>query len=169
MFAVEEIREVALFREAHDDALSRGFDDERIARHHVVRFIIDRCVRDLIETSQANLAAARVQSVDDVRKAGRRLVAYSPEMAARVRELKEFLFRKMYRHYRVVRMGDKAGRLLRDLFESYVSEPRQLPPHYQDQLERDGVHRVVCDYIAGMTDRFAVDEHQKLFDPTVRV
>ncbi len=95
--------------------------------------------------------------------------AYAPEMAARVRELKDFLFRNMYRHYRVVRMGDKAGRLLRDLFDSYVGEPRQLPPHFQGQLERDGVHRVVCDYIAGMTDRFAVDEHQKLFDPTVRV
>ena len=66
-------------------------------------------------------------------------------------------------------MGDKAGRILRDLFESYVDEPRALPPHYQEQIERDGVHRVVCDYIAGMTDRFAVDEHRKLFDPTVRV
>jgi len=169
MFTVEEIREVALFREAHDDALGRGLGDERNARHHVVRFIIDRCARDLIETSQANLEAARVGSVDDVRKAGRRLVAYSPEMAVRVRELKDFLLRNMYRHYRVVRMGDKAGRLLRDLFQSYVAEPRQLPPHFQGQLEREGVHRVVCDYIAGMTDRFAVDEHQKLFDPTVRV
>jgi dGTPase len=169
MFTVEEIRGVALFREAHDDALGRGLGDERNARHHVVRFIIDRCARDLIETSQANLEAARVGSVDDVRKAGRRLVAYSPEMAVRVRELKDFLLRNMYRHYRVVRMGDKAGRLLRDLFQSYVAEPRQLPPQFQGQLEREGVHRVVCDYIAGMTDRFAVDEHQKLFDPTVRV
>ena len=104
-----------------------------------------------------------------MRRAGRRLVAYSPEMAAAVRELKEFLFANMYRHYRVVRMGDKAGRILRDLFHSYVGEPRQLPPRYQEQIERDGVHRVVCDYIAGMTDRFAVDEHRKLFDPTVRV
>jgi dGTPase len=169
MFTVEQILEVALFREAHDDARRRGLEDERMARHHVVRFIIDRCVRDLIATSQANLAGAGVRSVDDVRRAGRRLVAYSPGTAAGVRELKDFLFRNMYRHYRVVRMGDKAGRLLRDLFESYVAEPRQLPPHYQQQLERDGVHRVVCDYIAGMTDRFAVDEHQKLFDPTVRV
>ncbi len=78
--------------------------------------------------ARPSLAAARVESVADVRGAGRRLVAYSPEMAARVRELKDFLFRNMYRHYRVVRMGDKAGRLLRDLFESYVGEPRQLPP-----------------------------------------
>jgi len=168
MFTVAEIREVALFREAHDDALGRGLE-ERMARHHVVRWIIDHCVRDLIETSRAGLEAAGVRSVGDVRRAGRRLVAYSPEMAARVRELKDFLFRNMYRHYRVVRMGDKAARLLRDLFESYVAEPRQLPPHFQRQLERDGVHRVVCDYIAGMTDRFALDEHQKLFDPAVRV
>jgi len=169
MFTVEQIREVALFREAHDDARSRGLEDERLAHHHVVRWIIDHCVRDLIATSQASLAAAGVETVADVRGAGRRLVAYSPEMGARVRELKDFLFRNMYRHYRVVRMGDKAGRILRDLFGSYVGEPRQLPPHYQGQLEREGVHRVVCDYIAGMTDRFAVDEHQKLFDPAVRV
>jgi dGTPase len=134
-----------------------------------VRLIIDRCVHELMEASQANLAKAGVASVEDVRRAGRRLVAYSDEMAARVRELKQFLLQHMYRHYRVVRMGDKAGRILRDLFGSYVGEPGQLPPHFQGQLERDGVHRVVCDYIAGMTDRFAVDEHQKLFDPTVRV
>ena len=87
-----------------------------------------------------------------------------------MRELKDFLFANMYRHYRVVRMGDKAGRILRDLFEAYVAEPRQLPAALPGaQLERDGVHRVVCDYIAGMTDRFALDEHRKLFDPAVRV
>jgi dGTPase len=169
MFTVDRIREVTLFREAHDDARARGLGDERIARHHVIRWIIDHCVRDLIATTRESLEEAAVRSVEDVRRAGRRLVAYSPGMQERVHELKDFLFANMYRHYRVVRMGDKAGRLLRDLFESYVNEPRQLPPHFQDQIERDGVHRVVCDYIAGMTDRFAVDEHQKLFDPTVRV
>jgi dGTPase len=168
MFTVDEIRQVALFREAHDDARRRGFD-ERIARHHVVRWIIEHCVRDLIDTTHAALEAGRVGSVKDVRAAGRRLVAYSEPMGAAVRELKEFLLGNMYRHYRVVRMGNKAGRLLRDLFTSYVNEPGQLPPHFQAQIQRDGVHRVVCDYIAGMTDRFAVDEHRKLFDPRVRV
>jgi dGTPase len=107
--------------------------------------------------------------VDDVRHAGRRLVAYSPEMAAGVRELKDFLYKNMYSHYRVVRMGDKAGRILRDLFESYVGEPLQLPPQYQERIAADGPYRVVCDYIAGMTDRFALDEHRKLFDPLVKV
>ena len=97
-------------------------------------------------------------------------MAYWPEMAARVRELKDFLFRNMYRHYRVVRMGDKAGRLLRDLFQSYVSRAHaSCPRTTRGSSSATGVHRVVCDYIAGMTDRFAVDEHRKLFDPTVRV
>ncbi len=168
MFTVEQIRTVPLFREVHD-GLAGSIEDERVLRHQVVRAIINRCAQDLIETSLRNLQEARVGSVEDVRGAGRRLISYSPDMAGQVKELKDYLLKNMYRHYRVVRMGDKAGRILRDLFESYVSEPRQLPPRFQEQIERDGVHRVVCDYIAGMTDRFAVDEHQKLFDPTVRV
>ena len=168
MITVDQIRSVRLFREVHDGLAGSGAD-ERVLRHQVVRGIINRCAQDLIGSSLRQLEEARVASVDDVRRAGRRLIAYAPEMAERVKELKDFLLKNMYRHYRVVRMGDKAGRILRDLFLSYVREPGQLPPRFQEQIERDGVHRVVCDYIAGMTDRFAVDEHQKLFDPTVRV
>ena len=70
---------------------------------------------------------------------------------------------------RVVRMGNKAGRILRDLFHAYVEEPAQLPPHHHERVDEDGLHRAVCDYIAGMTDRFALDEHRKLFDPLVKV
>ena len=169
MFTVDKIREVSLFREAHDEARAAGIREDRLLRHHVVRRIINRCTRDLLQTTLETLGASKVASVEDVRHAGRRLVAYSPEMASRVRELKDFLYKNMYRHYRVVRMGDKAGRILRDLFESYVAEPEQLPPQYQDRIAQDGTHRVVCDYIAGMTDRFALDEHRKLFDPLVRV
>jgi dGTPase len=138
-------------------------------RHHVVRTIIDRCSQDLIQTTLSAIQEAGVSSVEDVKGAGRRLVGYSPGMVDRVRELKEFLLNEMYRHYRVVRMGNKAGRILRDLFRSLVSEPGQLPPRFQGQLEGEGAHRVVCDYIAGMTDRFALDEHRKLFDPNVKV
>jgi dGTPase len=169
MFSVEQIRAVALFREAHDEALALGVEDERLVRHDVVRQIIQRCTDDLIRTTLAAIEETGVGSVADVRAAGRRLVGYSPAMVERVRELKEFLFSEMYRHYRVVRMGDKAARVLRDLFGSLVREPRQLPPRFQEQIEREGVHRVVCDYIAGMTDRFALQEHRKLFNPDVRV
>jgi dGTPase len=168
MITVDAIRAVRLFREAHDAVLALGDGDARLVRHQVVRSIINRCAQDLIETTVANLAAAGVRSLADVRRRPR-LVGYSPAMAEGVAELKAFLLKHLYRHYRVVRMGDKAGRILRDLFESYVAEPLQLPPHYQSRIPQDGVERVVCDYIAGMTDRFALDEHRKLFDPLVRV
>ncbi len=169
LVGVDALRSVALFRDAHDAVVAEGAPDERVVRHQVVRRIIDRCSRDLIDTTRRRLSDSKVASVDDVRRAGKRLVAYSAEMAARVRELKDFLFANMYRHYRVVRMGDKAGRVLRDLFLAFVAEPRQLPPHYYEQIEQEGAYRVICDYIAGMTDRFALDEHRKLFDPRVRV
>jgi dGTPase len=169
MITVEQMRAVQIFRDAHDVVLQQGVHDDRILRHQVVRQIIDRCVQDLLETTLANVGAAGVRTADDVRRAGRRLVGYSPPVAALVRELKDFLLKNMYRHYRVVRMADKAGRILRDLFHSYVSDPLQLPPRYQERIERDGLERVVCDYIAGMTDRFALDEHRKLFDPLVKV
>jgi dGTPase len=169
MFTVDQIRKVALFREAHDSVLTEGIEDERVVQHAVIRRIIDRCSRELIATTLAEIRASGVDSMEAVRKAGRRLVTYSPEMAAHVRELKDFLYKNMYKHYRVVRMGDKAGRILRDLFHSYIQEPLQLAPRFQERIPVDGVHRVVCDYIAGMTDRFAMDEHRKLFDPLVRV
>ncbi len=169
MIKVDEMRAVRLFRDAHDDAVGRGLRDDRLVRHQIVRWIIERCVSDLIDATRRSFEQAGVRSVQDVRVAGRRLVVYSPEIVEAVRELKDVLFRTMYRHYRVVRMSSKAGRILRNLFDSYVSEPRQLPPQYQGQVERDGVQRTVCDYIAGMTDRFAVEEHRKLFDPRVRV
>jgi dGTPase len=173
MITVEQIRAVRLFREAHDAVLASGRqrqrDDERMVRHQVVRRIIDRCTQDLLESTLAALRAAGVGSVEEVRRAGRRLVGYAPETAAGVRELKDFLYHNMYRHYRVVRMGDKAGRILRDLFGAFVAEPLQLPPRHQERIPAEGLPRVVCDYIAGMTDRFALDEHRKLFDPLVRV
>lgn len=169
LITVEQLRTVALFREAHDAQIARGPTDERVLRHQVVRHIINRCTQDLLETTLARVGAAGVDSAEAVRAAGRRLVAYSPEMAQQVRELKDFLLKNMYRHYRVVRMGNKAARILRDLFQAYVEEPQQLPPHHQERVAEDGLQRAVCDYIAGMTDRFALDEHRKLFDPLEKV
>jgi dGTPase len=168
MIGIEQIRAVALFREAQDSLSVRPGSDPSMLRHQIVRRIIDRCTQDLLETTLGRLKGARVESMEDVRRQAR-LVAYSPEMAERVRELKAFLFANLYRHYRVARMGDKAGRILRDLFVCFTSDADQLPPHYRARVEAAGLHRAVCDYIAGMTDRFALDEHRKLFDPLVKV
>ena len=169
MLGIEALRSVELFREAHDSVLAQRLENTSIVRHQVVRRIIDRCSNDLIDTTLSSLKRVGARSVEDARRAGRRLVAYTPAMQGQVRELKEFLLKNLYRHYRVVRMGDKAGRILRDLFQSYAGEPLQLPPHVQERISKDGLQRVVCDYIAGMTDRFALDEHRKLFDPLVKV
>ena len=128
MFTVEQIRAVALFREAHDEVLAAGIAEERILRHQVVRRIINRCTRDLLETTLATLRARR--GWRRWRTSGTRAGGWSAtrrRWRAGVRELKDFLFKNMYRHYRVVRMGDKAGRILRDLFESYVARAAAAP------------------------------------------
>ena len=118
MITVEKIRAVALFREAHDEVVAERIRGERLMRHQTVRRIIDRCTRDLVVTTPEERPGRRRRLGRGRAPAGRRLVGYSPDMARRVKELKDFLFTNMYRHYRVVRMGDKAGRILRDLFLS---------------------------------------------------
>jgi dGTPase len=96
------------------------------------------------------------------------VIGFSSEMHQRNRQLKDFLYQKLYRHYRVVRMAEKAERIIFDLFHAYLGETSVLPDPFQVLIPERGAERVVCDYIAGMTDRFAVEEHQKLFDPIIK-
>jgi dGTPase len=115
------------------------------------------------------LRARNVQSVDDIRNLPANVVTYSEAMRTGNRELKDFLYKNLYRHWRVMRMASKASRFLSELFGLYVAEPWLLPWQTQARLDDETLHRVVCDYIAGMTDRYALQEYQKLFDPTERV
>lgn len=126
---------------------------------------------DLTDSIAGAIERGGIRSVEDVRRAGRALAEFSPAMAVQVGELKQIMRERLYRHYRVVRMTEKAGRVLERLFEAYMSEPRQMPGHVLALHEHDGepLPRVVADYIAGMTDRFALDEYKKLFDPDERV
>jgi len=96
------------------------------------------------------------------------LIGFSKKMAKSNRELKDFLFKNLYQSHRVVRMQVKAESILSDLFTAYQKEPLMLPGHIQKRIEDIGLERSICDYIAGMTDRFAIDEHQKLFNPNQR-
>ena len=168
MVTVEQIRQVQLFRDAHDAVLADGVDEASLERHHTVRRIINRCTSDLLGETERRIAEAGLDSIADVRAAPR-VVGYTKDMADQVKELKGFLMKSLYRHQRVVRMGNKAGRIVRDLFRSFVSEPLQMPTRFQEKVADNGIHRVACDYIAGMTDRFALEEHRKLFDPLERV
>ena len=96
------------------------------------------------------------------------MIGYSEEMQRRNRELKDFLYKNLYRHYRVARMQVKAERLISDIFNLYCLEPTMLPTTTQANIDKRGLERTICDYIAGMTDRYAIEEHQRLFNPLER-
>ena len=131
--------------------------------------LIGFLILDLVEQTRANIDAAGIHSLDDVRKHGTNLVMFSTDTAVRNRELKSFLYKNLYRHYKVERMRIKAERFLTMLFENYLQNPTLLPTTYQNKYEQSGRELVVCDYIAGMTDRYALDEYKRLFDPYERV
>jgi dGTPase len=173
---MEELREAALFREQHDAVRARwpALSGRRLV-HEIVRRMIGRVVEDLVAASQAELDAERPDSPEAVRQAGRRLVRFSPEVGDAHAELKRFLRERLYRHNRVIRMTTKAQRTVSDLFGAFMQEPRLLPEdHAREAVRKEAAHgeagraRAVADYIAGMTDRFAILEHGRLFDPRAR-
>ena len=135
-------------------------------RYRFIRRLVGIEVSDAIQGTSANLRSGQVKNLADLRVRTQNMAAYSDRIAEENRELKRFLFDRFYRHYRVVRMAAKADRTVRALFTAFVDEPAQLPPEAQAHIFERGkdVHRVVCDYIAGMTDRYAFDEHRRLFD-----
>jgi dGTPase len=106
--------------------------------------------------------------VEELQRLPYPVIGFSEDMYRRNRQLKDFLYANLYRHHRVVRMAVKAERILNDLFSAYQLEPEMLPEHMQSVIDERGLERTICDYIAGMTDRYAVEEHQKLFDPTTK-
>ncbi len=122
-------------------------------------------VTDLVETTHQKLRESGVKSVEELQRLPYNVIGYSEDMTRRNRELKDFLYANLYRHHRVIRMAVKAERIITDLFEAYQAEGEVLPNHVQESIDDRGLERTICDYIAGMTDRFALQEHAKLFDP----
>jgi len=133
----------------------------RRLRHETVRRMIDTLVTDLIRTSAENIRRHAPGSIEEVRLA-QPLIAFSPRIREESQELKRFLHEKLYRHYRVVRMSTKARRIVTELFAALLSDTRLLPPEFQEQAGK-GAPRAIADYIAGMTDRYAILEHRRLF------
>jgi len=129
--------------------------------HETIRRMINLMAVDLIDRTRTNIVEAQVGSLDDVRVAPR-LVAYSAELLPELRVLKAFLRENLYHHYQVLRMTDKARRIIQDLFAAFMNDPRLLPPQYQ-QMARSDKPRAIADYIAGMTDRYAMKEHRRLY------
>ena len=140
-----------------------------VDRSRIIRYLIDLEVTDLITATEARLHEVRPASVEGVRDQPRDMVCFSTTMSQRNRELKDLLMTDLYRHWRVAHMAQKARRMLTRLFRAYADAPQQLPSWVQALIDGDRVERVVCDYVAGMTDRFAEQEYRKMFDPTERV
>jgi dGTPase len=136
-----------------------------LARHRIIRHLIGIEVTDVVTTTSQKLRESGVHSVDELQRLPYNVIGFSSEMYRRNRQLKDFLYRNLYRQYRVMRMSVKAERIITDLFNAYRNEPKILPGHVQKLIEERGLEKTICDHIAGMTDRFAIEEYQKIFDP----
>lgn len=162
LITLEQLSSVRLFA-MHLEDVRKVYPQlpERRVVHETVRRMINALVSDLIEQTESNLRQYQPSSVAQVRN-NHALVAFSSEMHTLNRELKAFLRTHLYRHYLVLRMSAKAQRIISDLFNAFISDPRLLPPQFNAAAEADRV-RSVADYIAGMTDRYAIREHRRLF------
>ncbi|MGE5307610.1 MAG: deoxyguanosinetriphosphate triphosphohydrolase [Deltaproteobacteria bacterium] len=138
-------------------------------KYLMIRNLIDLQVTDLKTTTEEKLRTLNLKTPEDVRSVGEKIVSFSPEMEEERKPLRELLQQKLYRHYRVARMTEKATRCIQELFRVYSDKPEALPPKVQERIAVEGLHRGICDYIAGMTDRNALDEYKKLFDPYEKV
>lgn len=162
LLSIEQMQDVPLWVEHHTEALRvfPGLNGRRLI-NETVRRMINALIVDLIATTQTNVARLAPASIDDVRATGP-LVAFSEEMRKEATALKRFLFQNLYRHYQVMRMSSKAGRIITDLFELFMDDPRLLPQQYQ--ADGKDQPRLISHYIAGMTDRYAIREYRRLFE-----
>jgi dGTPase len=172
----QDLSDVRIFRREYD-AVTALYPDlgERRLVYEIVRRMINFVVTDLITTTQSHLDEAHPRSIEDVRRRAKPLVGLSDAARAEHDELKAFLRERVYRHYKVLRMTTKAKRVLKELFEAFFEDIHLMPTEHLDAAlrgEKDlgisGRARAVADYVAGMTDRYAILEHRRLFDPSER-
>jgi dGTPase len=171
LITLEDLDGNDLWTEAYAEARSASPSATlSVHRYQAVRVIIDRMVSDLIEAIEGRIRSLGIETIDDLRRAMPPIAGPSEEMDVKVRQLKARLMERLYQHQRVRRMTAKAGRVMRGLFEAYMDDPRQMPRHIVERAgDRVTMARVIADYIAGMTDRFAFEEFAKLYDPTEKV
>jgi len=172
LFTIDQLNEVEsvgkIFREVRKQFPNTA---EPKLIHESIRRLINRMVTDLITQTMQNIESANIESAEDVRKLGKSLVAFSPATQESNAALKEFLMKNMYRHYKVNRMASKARRVVKDLFNFFLDEPDCLPTAWRQQVNAPRTPitaLVVADFIAGMTDRFALDEYRRVFDVQAR-
>ncbi|MEO1502991.1 MAG: deoxyguanosinetriphosphate triphosphohydrolase [Pseudomonadota bacterium] len=170
LFTLDETRELGIVCDCVEEVERKypGLEEGRL-RHEALRRVFGAMVDDVIAESRRRIAALAPQSPEDIRAADAPVVGFSEALLAGNAPLREFLFTRMYRHTRVNRMMSKAGRVVAEMFPRFLEQPNLLPDDWREHAERAQTPqraRLVSDYIAGMTDRYALDEHRKLFDPS---
>lgn len=166
LLTIEQLCEQPLFASGYEEVRAKypEIEDRRLI-YETIRRMIGTVVTDLVETSRANIEAVAPRSIDEVRKAGRTLVRFSPEVEEQHIALKRFLHKHLYSHEKKLEMTKRAQRIVRELFDLYTTDARKLPPEFAERAaaeDETSQARVVADYIAGMTDRYAIAEHERL-------
>ena len=172
LLTVDELKETALFRE-HCEEVQRKYPDLPLRRlaHETIRRMMNALITDLIQESRQRLEKAAPENIEAVRKAGKTLIGFSESMAGKTTELHRFLYKRLYEHPRVRQMTDNAANMVSNLFKAYFEDPSRLPQEFAERVKQEekdkgdsGRARIVADYIAGMTDRYASREYGKLPD-----
>ncbi len=169
ILSIEGLCNVPLFRMHYEEAITQCKDmPERIAVNETIRRMINFLITDVIEDTGRRLKEAGIRSLADVRGTEKPLVGFSHRVRCMNAEIKRYLYENMYHHYRVMRMASKAGQVIRNLFSAYMENSAMLPPGPSEKIrqtdDKTRQARVIADYIAGMTDRYALDEYSRLFD-----
>lgn len=166
----EQLENVSIWKR-HVDRIKKNYADvgQKMRRHIMVRTLINELVTDLLQQSRLNIVAGNPRNVDDIRNNPEPWLEFSHSIKKENQKLKDFLQDNMYRHDKMVRMAEKARKMIAELFNTYMNNPDTLPPHVKALLKREPAHQVVADYIAGMTDRFALAEYNRLIDPDERM
>ncbi|MEZ4704039.1 MAG: deoxyguanosinetriphosphate triphosphohydrolase [Bdellovibrionota bacterium] len=170
MITMDELEDVTLWKKAFSIASKKFPNASRESlKRPTISAMITLLINDLIQETSHRLKKHNIQSMQELRNLKEGVTSYSEEIGVMNIQLKKFLRENMYTHPRVIRMEEKAKRILIGLFQAYRDRPTQMPKDFLERNQHQSIERIICDYIAGMTDRFAIDEYQKLFDPNTRV
>ncbi len=165
---LDELNSLEFWRFLVDRIGWKGHKLDEITRHVLIRELIGVLCSDILDTTQQNLERIQPKSVEDIQRQPENIVGYSPKIHEMNKALKAFLYHNMYYSYRIIRMQQRADYFIERMFEAFLKDSRQLPPEWQKKAKEQDLHRTIADYIASLTDRSALLEYRRLFDPVLR-
>ncbi|MBZ0274529.1 MAG: deoxyguanosinetriphosphate triphosphohydrolase [Anaerolineae bacterium] len=168
LIPLQDLNQLEIWRQVCERVGWKNGQLDEIIRHRLIRELVGIQVDDVLTNTTRKIDEFGFQSPEAIQRHSANIVSHSAEFKEQNQALKAFLYQHMYRHFRVIRMAKRAERFVTEIFTSYIQEPRQLPKYYQEKLQTASLHRVVADYIASMTDRSALLEYRRLFDPLTR-